>query len=136
MSTSPDSTSRDQADAATSLSVEVHERLDVTVLVIEGEVDMSNSPLLEQFLDLALAKPCPALVVDMTGVEFLGSSGLAALVHAQQRAPQSTPVRVAADNDAVLRPLQITGLLQQFDLYSSVPAAVAGNRRGPLPSDR
>jgi len=55
------------------------------LLVLEGEIDLSQSPALrEQFRKLLEEKP-GALYVDLTQVRYIDSSGLAALIEAMQK---------------------------------------------------
>lgn len=59
------------------------ERADATWLLVAGELDLSQARRLEA--DIAqTAHSAPALVVDLTGVTFCDSSGLAALLRAQR----------------------------------------------------
>lgn len=58
------------------------------VFIVEGQVDMHTSPELRGSLRQALdTKPSP-LVVDMTSVAFIDSSGLATLIEALQAVGQ------------------------------------------------
>jgi len=58
------------------------------LLVLEGEIDLSQSPALrEQFRTLLEEKP-PALYVDLSLVRYIDSSGLAALIEAMQKVNQ------------------------------------------------
>jgi anti-anti-sigma factor len=54
------------------------------------------------------------LVVDLSGVDFLGSAGLTALVAAYEEAGSRTVLRVVATSSATARPLQLTGLDQEI----------------------
>lgn len=58
---------------------------DTVVLAIEGSVDIYTSPELRGELKVALDSQAPRLVVDMEGVSFVDSSGLATLIEALQR---------------------------------------------------
>jgi anti-sigma B factor antagonist len=65
-------------------------------------------------------------VVDMTGVTFLGSAGLAVLVEAARLAQQSNAaLKVVATARAVTRPLEATGLGEVFSVSDSVDAALS-----------
>jgi anti-sigma B factor antagonist len=76
----------------------------------------------------ALDQADELLVVDLTGVSFLGSHGLAALVGAAQESASSRykdPMRLVVDsNRPVVRPLQVTGLDEVLALYPSVEEAL------------
>ena len=55
----------------------------VTVTVV-GEVDTFTAPVLRASLDTQLEQQPTALVIDLCGVQFLGSAGLAVLVETQK----------------------------------------------------
>ena len=54
------------------------------VLGVEGSVDIASSPELRGELRLAVEQTRPRIVVDMGGVTFVDSSGLATLIEALQ----------------------------------------------------
>ncbi|NKQ57438.1 STAS domain-containing protein [Amycolatopsis sp. K13G38] len=87
------------------------------VVVVSGDIDMVTAPEFEKALIAAVREQPEALVVDMTGVAFLGSAGLTALVAARQQAGEVTALRVVAKSSATARPLQLTGLDQEIPLY-------------------
>ncbi|MBN9100791.1 MULTISPECIES: STAS domain-containing protein [unclassified Pseudonocardia] len=98
-----------------------------TVLLdVHGEVDTLTAPPLEQALsDLLAEQEADRLVVDLSGVTFLASSGLAVLIRAAHRAAdRRLRLRLVTASRAVRRPLQITGSEQLFDMYEDVSAAV------------
>ena len=96
------------------------------LLDVRGEVDTLTAPPLEQALRDLLADPgAERLVVDLSGVTFLASSGLAVLIRAAHRAAERhLRLRLVTSSRAVRRPLQITGSDQLFDMYEDVSAAV------------
>ncbi|RCW39952.1 anti-anti-sigma factor [Halopolyspora algeriensis] len=96
------------------------------VVKVSGEIDLVTSPQLEQELTRALDTRPEALVLDITGVTFLSSAGLAVLVGMHQYAGEHTRFRVVADGAATLRPIQLMGLDGEFPVYPSTAEAVAG----------
>jgi anti-sigma B factor antagonist len=54
------------------------------VLPLEGEIDLHVSPRLERALASIIKKQPPCVVVDLAGVRFIDSSGLAVLIRALQ----------------------------------------------------
>ncbi|WP_231642367.1 STAS domain-containing protein [Nocardia sp. NRRL S-836] len=97
----------------------------VTVLAVSGEVDMVSAPTLREALVNGLTDG-GTFVVDMTGVTFLGSAGLAVLVEAARLAPQhNAALKVVATKRAVTRPLEATGLGEVFSVHESVDAALS-----------
>ena len=58
---------------------------DAVVLAVEGSVDIYSSPELRGELKVVLDKKAPRVVVDLAGVTFVDSSGLATLIEALQK---------------------------------------------------
>jgi len=57
-----------------------------TVLTVAGEVDVYTAPILREQLDLLADAQLPGLVVDLSRVEFLDSTGVGVLLGAVKRA--------------------------------------------------
>jgi anti-sigma B factor antagonist len=94
------------------------------VLVIEGEIDTLTAGALERALNDLLADPSDVLVVDLSAVTFLASSGLAVLIRAAHDAGERR-LRLVSSARAVRRPMEITGSDQLFDLYPDRTAALS-----------
>jgi len=56
----------------------------VNLLPLEGEIDLHVSPRLQSSLARMIAKRPEHVVVDLSGVTFIDSSGLAVLINAMQ----------------------------------------------------
>jgi len=56
----------------------------VDVLPLEGEIDLHISPRVERSLASMIKKRPAQVVVDLSGVTFIDSSGLAVLIRAMQ----------------------------------------------------
>ena len=88
----------------------------VTVTVV-GEVDTFTAPVLRASLDTQLEQSPRELVIDLSGVQFLGSAGLAVLVETQKAArSRDVGLRLIATTRAVTRPLEVTGLIDLFTI--------------------
>ena len=91
----------------------------VTVKVV-GEVDTFTAPVLRSTLDSQLEQAPSELVIDLSGVQFLGSAGLAVLVETQKSArSREVALRLIATTRAVTRPLEVTGLIDLFTIADS-----------------
>ena len=91
----------------------------VTVTVV-GEVDTFTAPVLRSSLDTQLEQSPRELVIDLSGVQFLGSAGLAVLVETQKAArSRDVALRLIATTRAVTRPLEVTGLIDLFTIADS-----------------
>ena len=99
----------------------------VVIVAVTGEIDMVTSPSLEESLRAQLAPPTRHLVVDLAGVTFLGSNGLAALLAISELAANAgTTLHLAGmDNRHASRALEVTGLLTRFATHRSATDALA-----------
>lgn len=107
------------------IDLDVNRIDDKVVVRVNGEVDMLTTPVLVECLKEQLQAGPSTLVVDLRGVGFLGSSGLAALVGARDTAmSRSVVLRLVSADHAVLRPLTATGLTDLFDIYPDLESAL------------
>jgi anti-sigma B factor antagonist len=101
----------------------------VFVAQLRGELDMSSVPALDHVLGALLSGAPPRrLVLDLSGLRFLGSTGIAMLIglHDQTAAPGPAVLRLVGLSPAAIRVLTMTGVLGLFDLHDSVEDALAG----------
>jgi anti-anti-sigma factor len=92
------------------------------VLAIEGEVDLSTAPTLRTCLEHSAADSCGKVVLDLSGVTFLDSSGIAAIVRTH-RTLAGTDRRLVLRNPrrAVQRVLTISGIDGVIDVELPAP---------------
>jgi anti-anti-sigma factor len=81
--------------------------------VVRGEIDLATAPALDRELEEATARGPGRLVVDMSGVTFLDSSGCHVLVRAHRRADGTgVELALAGLNGACRRVLEVAGLTE------------------------
>lgn len=103
----------------------------VAVIEVTCELDMQTVPAFEQMLAQEARAGHRVLVVDLSGCEFMGSSGLAALVEAHDRGRRSgTPMALAGLTRSLRRGIEITGLDSLFAIYGTVEEAAAAHPVG------
>ncbi|MFF2555011.1 STAS domain-containing protein [Nocardia sp. NPDC058058] len=95
------------------------------VVVATGEVDLTTAPRLHEAIEHARAQYTGDLVIDLSRIEFLDSTGLNVLLTAAGSA--SAPLRLVPSY-AVRRPLEATGLTTVFELYDSLDDAMAAGQ--------
>jgi anti-sigma B factor antagonist len=97
------------------------------VIAPEGELDLHAARALAPELDEAAAADFPVLVVDLSAVTFVDSTGLGAILQAHQRLQrQGRTVRVVAPQGSAAAVLvDLAGLRQKLNLYASREAALA-----------
>jgi anti-sigma B factor antagonist len=98
-----------------------------TVLEISGEIDVYTAPELRDELQRLLGEGVTHIVVDLTRVEFLDSTGLGVLagVHRRLRGSDGS-LRLVLNHERLLKIFRITGLDSVFEIYETVDAATAG----------
>jgi anti-sigma B factor antagonist len=95
-----------------------------TVVEVEGEVDLATAPTLQDALVEAIAAEPTEVVVDLSGVTFMDSTGLAALVRAHQRAAErGGSMRLVGASKGVRRILDLTGLDRVLEIHDTLDAA-------------
>lgn len=98
----------------------------VTVVDASGDIDALSAPVLQERLEMHLAAGQRHLVVDLSGVAFMDSTGLGALVASLRLARlQHGSLRVVGAGQRVRRIMGITGLDELFDVDSSRTEAIA-----------
>jgi anti-sigma B factor antagonist len=81
------------------------------VVAVSGEVDISNAGKLEAAVG-AIAKSGPeCLVLDLRGLRFMDSAGIAVLIGATEKIKT---VKLRAPSPAVTRVVELTGLTDVF----------------------
>lgn len=101
----------------------------IVVLSVSGEVDLLTIESLEGRLRDALQHPNKRVVLDLSGVRFLGSAGLSTLIGGAESAHDNgIELLLVADERAILRPLEVTGIRSTFTVFDSVDAALATAR--------
>lgn len=97
----------------------------IVVLSVVGSLDMVTAPQLSESILSALANKPGAILVDLTGVDFLASAGMTVLVAANEQASVTVPFGVVADGPAIGRPIKLVGLDKELTLYPDVESALA-----------
>ncbi|MFN8051007.1 MAG: STAS domain-containing protein [Acidimicrobiales bacterium] len=98
------------SDESPSFSVETVEEMGSITVQATGEIDVATAPQIEAEL-IAAIEGGSAVTLDLSGVSFIDSSGLRALVTARQRAEEKgVAFSLAGRSPAVERLLQVTGL--------------------------
>lgn len=96
------------------------------VVVVVGEVDAHTAGSVRSELSTGLDSGPPALIVDLSGVTFFGSAGIALLVEAKQHSEDTdTGLAVVAASRVVLRSLEVAGVAGLFDVHRTRAEALS-----------
>jgi anti-anti-sigma factor len=105
---------------------------DIVALEVFGELDQATVPQLRSTVDPVIEAGSGSLLLDLSGCEFIDSSGLAAFVAVRERVT-STAGRgfaVCCPDSQVRRLLELTGLDRAMGLAESRDDALARLRAG------
>jgi len=104
---------------------EVINRQGATIIELKGEVDLENSPAARVLL-LKHIENASRVLVDLSAVTYIDSSGVASLVEALQASKKNgTDFALAAASEPTRRVLELARLDKVFRIYDSVEAGLA-----------
>jgi len=99
---------------------EITDRQGTRVVAFKGEVDLESSPAARELL-LKCFDTARKVIVDLSEVTYIDSSGVASLVEALQAAKKSgSQFALAASSEPTRRVLELARLDKVFTMYDSV----------------
>lgn len=103
-----------EATVTTRLNIETVEGESRLTLVLNGELDLSTAPLLNDELARAKATGTAAITVDLDHLEFMDSSGLHVLIKHTHLASEGQRVRLSRGSAQVQRLFELSGVLDRL----------------------
>ncbi|MBV8332586.1 MAG: STAS domain-containing protein [Candidatus Eremiobacteraeota bacterium] len=105
---------------------------ELLIFKLRGSLDLATSPTVRAALMEATEKGKRDLVVDLTQLEFLDSTGLGALIGAHRRSTEhGGTFRLIVSDGPIARLLNITGLIRVFAVYHTLDDARKNQSRLP-----
>jgi anti-sigma B factor antagonist len=96
---------------------------DYVVVTLGGQLDLADAAAVAAELTEVAARE-PGIIVDLTGLEFIDSSGVAALERGRRQAREAGgDLILAAPPRSVLRVLAVIRLAEAFSVYATVHEA-------------
>lgn len=100
-----------------SFKIKSVEKENIGVITVEGEVDMFTSPNLREKLLPLFDKKVKGIIVDLKGVSFMDSSGIATMVEGLQWSKKDGRAFVLTGiGDTVMNALSLTKLETVFNI--------------------
>jgi anti-sigma B factor antagonist len=91
------------------------------VITVSGEVDLATSPNLDSEIIAAIESGTNSVVIDLTDVSFMDSSGLGVIVRGLKRCREADKeLDLVITNERVLKVFGITGLDQVIPIHDSL----------------
>lgn len=95
------------------------------VVAVSGTLDVLTAPDLEAQIKATAARCHLGVVVDLSAVDFLGSSGMGVLVTAHSDLTPAIPFVLVADGPATSRPLKLIGIADIIDIFATLDEALS-----------
>ena len=109
------------------LTLEAREVDGRTVVAVGGEIDVYTAPRLRDTIASLVAGGAYDLVIDLSAVEFLDSTGLGVLVGGLKKVrAHDGSLSLVCDQERLLKIFRITGLSKVFSIHADQAAALAG----------
>ncbi|MDQ1181763.1 STAS domain-containing protein [Rhodococcus sp. SORGH_AS_0301] len=109
-----------------SVQVTVARNGSVLIVSVRGDLDLESTPMLTAGLDRALSDDVPsAVIIDLTDVDFLSSTGMTALIDTHRRLGALVALAVVSNGPATTRPLTLVGMDEMLSLHADLDAALA-----------
>src|SRR6185437_3289542 len=104
------------------------------VVEVHGEADVNTAPELRDRLIGVLDSGHRSVVVDLSWLSFIDSTGLGALVAARNHANAvGASLRLVCKSERLLKVFRITGLHEVFEIHQSVAQATRPTEVPPRP---
>ena len=99
----------------------------IALVFVEGEIDMFTSPNLRETLLPYFTSATPGIIVDLSQVSFMDSSGIATLVEGLQWSKKENREFILAGlGETVFNALSLTKLDNVFSIHPDTETALAG----------
>ncbi len=107
------------------MKIQTQDYNDVTVIVMQGDLDADFAEVLKKTVTEVIAKRRTAIVLDMSGVAFIDSQGLEQLLWSRDYCnANKCELRLAGLDENCEKILEITRLNNEFDRYAELAQAV------------
>ena len=107
----------------TTLSLETREQGDQVRIAVAGELDLSSALTFDEEIRRAEEREPRTLVLDLSALKFLDSTGLRLIMSAQARArKRGHRFAVVQGSEAVQRIFRLAGVTRRLDLVEESPA--------------
>jgi len=97
-----------------------------TVVKMDGRIDSNSSPDLKKTLGKLMDNGTYKIVFDMSGIDFISSSGVWVLMETQKNCKRWNrgQLVIATPNERIARSLDLAGVQHFFSIYDDLTNAV------------
>jgi anti-sigma B factor antagonist len=96
------------------------------IIALDGELDMHSVPVVREQLSAAITEKAPRILLDLTGLSYIDSSGLALFIESLQRMHgYGGKLALFGLSDTVRHIFEVARLDQVFTIHQDQQAALA-----------
>lgn len=114
----------------TALRIDTVELDGSLVLAVNGELDILTSPLLDEALERARATQATSIVVDLSKIGFIDSTGLHVLIKHVRAEEHRGRIRLTKGSAQAQRIFELSGALEYLPFVCEGPSAPGGASTG------
>ena len=104
-------------------STEIQDK--IAVVVVVGEIDAHTAGDVADYIQQTMTESLETLIIDLSGVNFMSSSGLRVILAAYQQGRElAIRIVLAAPQSGVLKVLNTSGFTRVISCYDSVEEAI------------
>lgn len=116
----------EQKEVRVDVSVTSRQSGDRTVIEVKGEIDVYTAPALREEISSLVDAEHTTIVVDLTQVSFMDSTGLGVLVGALKKVRTlGGDLSLVINEEKILKVFRITALTQVFSIHPTLEEALA-----------
>ena len=109
------------------MAVKTESKNGLMICRVDGDIDINCSPELKKVFDKLISQKTPKIIIEMTKVVYVDSSGLATLVGIlKNMRSYGGKMRIAGMSPKVKSLFEITKLDKLFEIMASEEEAMAG----------
>lgn len=107
------------------LTIETQEENGHTILLLKGEVDASNSVILDEAITKMVSDGSNSILVDGSGLEYISSAGLGVFMsYLEDFQEKDIDLKIYSLSDRVYEVFKILGLDQLMSIYQDKKTAL------------
>jgi anti-anti-sigma factor len=107
-----------------TLSLETREEGEQVRIAVAGELDLSSALTFDEEIRRAEERKPETLVIDLSALKFLDSTGLRLIMSAHARARKTgRRLKIVEGGDAVKRIFKLAGVNRRLDIVPQAPAS-------------
>ncbi len=108
------------------MSVKTEVKNDLTVCCVEGEIDINTAPDIKKAFEKLISKKTPKIVINLTKVTYVDSSGLATLVEIlKNMKAYGGRMRLSNMSHKIKSLFEITKLEKLFEIIADEAEAIS-----------